>query len=48
MSTAEFAYLCLSIGAFLFFAIGLAGAVAYSNGKPQEPVAARSQHKAHA
>jgi hypothetical protein len=36
MSNAELAYLCLTIGAFLFFGIGLAGAVAYSNGKPKE------------
>jgi len=36
MSSFEFAYLCFATGAFVFFGVALAGAVAYSKGKPSE------------
>ena len=34
MSNFEFIYLCFATGAFVFFGVALAGAVAYSKGKP--------------
>ena len=36
MSNFEFVYLCFATGAFVFFGVALAGAVAYSKGKPSE------------
>ena len=36
MSNFEFIYLCFAVGAFTFFGVALAGAVAYSNGKPSD------------
>jgi hypothetical protein len=48
MTTIEFAYLCLTIGCFIVFAVGLAGAVAYSNGKPKQQDAVDARKSAHA
>jgi hypothetical protein len=48
MTTVEFAYLCLTIGCFIVFAVGLAGAVAYSNGKPKQQDAAVARKSVHA
>jgi hypothetical protein len=47
MSSFEIVYLCFSVGAFVFFGVALAGAVAYSNAKPQER-SAPSRTSAHA
>ena len=45
MSSFEFAYLCCAVGAFVFFGVALAGAVAYSNGKPSEKSQSMPYHR---
>jgi hypothetical protein len=48
MSGFELAYICFTIGAFVFFGVALSGAVAYSNAKPKEQDSSASHERARA
>jgi hypothetical protein len=48
MSSGETIYLIFAVGAFVFFGVALAGAVAYSNGGERQTQAAKGTNEVHA